>query len=40
MEKVSDIYVDQDFFDRLFGLYDLHFSSASLSSGTLAHIDA
>ena len=39
IEKVSDVYVDQDLLDRVFGLYDLHFSSASLSSSTLAHID-
>jgi len=38
-EKISDVYVDQDIFDRLFGLYDLHFSSASNTSGALAHID-
>ncbi len=39
LEKISDVYVDQDIFDRIFGLYDLHFSSASLSSGNLSHID-
>ena len=39
LEKVSDVYVDQDIFDRVFGLYDLHFSSASLTSASLAHID-
>jgi len=39
IEKVSDVYMDQDLLDRVFGLYDLHFSSASMSSGTLAHID-
>lgn len=38
-EKISDIYVDQDILDRYFGLYDLHFSSASASSGRLSHID-
>ena len=38
-EKVSDIYVDQDILDRIFGLYDLHFSSASATSGAFAHID-
>ncbi|MFA5106209.1 MAG: PH domain-containing protein [Candidatus Micrarchaeia archaeon] len=38
-EKVSDVYVDQDLLDQLFGLYDLHFASASMSSGNLAHID-
>ncbi|HQT44403.1 MAG TPA: PH domain-containing protein, partial [Candidatus Micrarchaeota archaeon] len=38
-EKVSDVYVDQDILDQFFGLYDLHFSSASQSSGNLSHID-
>ncbi len=38
-EKVSDVYVDQDLLDQFFGLYDLHFSSASQSSGNLSHID-
>jgi len=38
-ERVQDIYVDQDLFDRLFGLYDVHLSSATVSSGMEAHID-
>jgi putative membrane protein len=38
-ERVQDIYVDQDIFDRLFGLYDVHISSATISSGMAAHID-
>ncbi|MCX8195329.1 MAG: PH domain-containing protein [Candidatus Micrarchaeota archaeon] len=39
LEKVSDVYIDQDIFDRILGLYDLHFSSASATSGAFAHID-
>lgn len=38
-ERVQDIYVDQDFLDRIFGLYDVHLSSATFSSGMSAHID-
>lgn len=38
-ERVQDVYVDQDIFDRIFGLYDVHLSSATVSSGMEAHID-
>lgn len=38
-ERVQDIYVDQDILDRIFGLYDVHLSSATISSGMEAHID-
>lgn len=38
-ERVQDIYVDQDLFDRIFGIYDVHISSATFTSGALAHID-
>ncbi len=38
-ERVQDVYIDQDIFDRIFGLYDVHFSSATFSSNYLAHID-
>lgn len=38
-ERVQDIYVDQDFFDRVFGIYDVHLSSATFASGISAHID-
>jgi len=31
--------VDQDLLDRIFGLYDVHLSSATISSGMEAHID-
>lgn len=38
-ERIQDVYVDQDLFDRIFGLYDVHISSATISSGFEAHID-
>ncbi len=38
-ERIQDVYVDQDFFDRILGLYDVHLSSATISSGIEAHID-
>lgn len=38
-ERIQDVYVDQDIFDRLFGLFDVHLSSATISSGMEAHID-
>jgi len=38
-ERVQDVYVDQDIFDRIFGIYDVHLSSATISSGMAAHID-
>lgn len=38
-DKLQDVYVDQDIFDRLFSLYDVHVSTATLMSGVQAHID-
>jgi len=38
-ERIQDVYVDQDLFDRMFGLYDVHISSATFMSGIQAHID-
>lgn len=38
-ERIQDVYVDQDLLDRIFGLYDVHLSSATASSGIAAHID-
>ena len=37
--KITDVYVDQDFLDVLFGLYDVHISTPTTSSGQFAHID-
>jgi len=39
LSKIQDVYFDQDIFDRLFRLWDLHISSASGTSGIEAHID-
>jgi membrane protein YdbS with pleckstrin-like domain len=38
-ERIQDVYVDQDLFDVLFGLYDVHISTATATSGVIAHID-
>lgn len=38
-ERVQDVYVDQDILDRMFGLFDVHISSATVTSGMAAHID-
>ena len=38
-ERIQDVYVDQDLLDRLLGIYDVHLSSATVSSGMSAHID-
>lgn len=38
-ERIQDVYVDQDVFDRMFGLFDIHLSTATLMSGMQAHID-
>jgi len=38
-ERIQDINVDQDFLDRIFGLYDVHFTTATMSSEKEAHID-
>ncbi len=38
-ERVQDVYVDQDIIDRILGIYDVHLSSATVASGSLAHID-
>ncbi len=39
LNKIQDIYLDQDILDRIFSLWDLHISSASGISGAEAHID-
>lgn len=38
-QKIQDVYVDQDLFDRIMGLYDVHIASATVTSGIEAHID-
>lgn len=37
--KVTDVYIDQDLLDVVFGLYDLHISTPTEQSGKVAHID-
>lgn len=38
-ERIQDVYIDQDFLDRFFHLYDVHISTATNSSYNRAHID-
>lgn len=38
-ERIQDVYVDQDIIDRMFGLFDVHLSTATITSGMQAHID-
>ena len=38
-EKLQDVYMDQDLFDRMFDLWDVHVSTATAMSGYEAHID-
>lgn len=38
-DRIQDVYLDQDLLDRLFGLYDVHISTATVTSGVRAHID-
>lgn len=37
--KITDVYVDQDAGDVVLGLWDVHISTPTVSSGQLAHID-
>ena len=37
--KITDVYVDRDIVDVLLALYDVHFSTPTVESGTFAHID-
>jgi membrane protein YdbS with pleckstrin-like domain len=37
--RIQDVYVDQDIFDRLLGIYDVHISTATAASTVRAHID-
>lgn len=39
IEKIQNVFVDMDIFDRLFGLYDLHVSTVGKSSFQMCHID-
>lgn len=37
--RITDVYVDRDLLDVLFGLYDVHISTPTEESGRFAHID-
>lgn len=37
--KITDVYVDQDIHDVIFGIYDVHISTPTVDSGLFAHID-
>lgn len=37
--RITDVYVDRDIFDVMFGLYDVHISTPTQESGQFAHID-
>lgn len=37
--RITDVYVDQDIIDVMFGLYDVHISTPTQESGQFAHID-
>lgn len=37
--RIQDVYMDQDILDRIFGLFDVHLSTATITSGMEAHID-
>ena len=37
--RIQDVYVDQDLFDRIFGICDVHIATATILSGMEAHID-
>lgn len=38
-EKIQNIFIDQDFLDRIFRLYDIHIATADSQSAMAAHID-
>jgi putative membrane protein len=38
-ERLQNIYLDQDFLDRIFGLYNVHYETAGETSGFYSHVD-
>lgn len=38
-ERLQNIYIDQDFWDRILGLYDVHYETAGETSGFYSHVD-
>ena len=39
INRIQDVYIDQDIVDRLLGIYDVHISTATETSTLRAHID-
>jgi uncharacterized protein len=37
--RIQNVFVDQDFWDRIFGLYDVHYETAGEISGFYSHVD-
>ena len=37
--KIQNIFIDQDIWDRVLGLYDVHYETAGETSGIYSHID-
>jgi len=37
--RIQNIYVDQDLFDRIYGLYDIHYETAGETSRFYSHVD-
>jgi len=37
--KITDVYIDQDIFDKIFNLYDFHISTPTETSARFAHVD-
>ncbi len=38
-ERIQNIYIDQDIWDRIFGLFDIHYETAGETSGIYSHVD-
>ncbi len=38
-ERLQNIYIDQDFLDRIFRLYDIHYETAGKTSDFYSHVD-
>ena len=38
-ERIQNVYVDQDFWDRVFGLFDVHYETAGEKSASYLHVD-
>ncbi len=38
-DKVEEVYIDQDLFDKVLGIYDVHLMTAAEHSQDFAHID-